>query len=110
MASKALVRLTSSIFWELRRAWASGRRVAITLTDRCDRERVEGHVVAVSATDAYVRVKTFKDRPREIPGEDILAVHNPSRLGDSTVAGTESWTGRPLRVEPQLEQIPGIAA
>lgn len=77
----ALVRPVSSIAWELRAAWATGRRVSLSL-ERADLERIEGHVSRVAATDALVTVAG-----RAVPLDRVLAVHLPSRLGDSTVRG-----------------------
>lgn len=86
----ALVRSIGSMAWELRAAWASGRRVALTIDGA---SRVEGHVQAVSATDATVKVAGVL-----IPLGLVLAVHVPSRLGDSTVRGGR-WAGDPRRVD-----------
>jgi hypothetical protein len=96
--SLALIRPVSSMAWELRAAWASGRRIALTL-DHCDRDRVEGHVQRVAATDAYVQVHGLR-----IPLDRVLAVHSPSRLGDSTVHG-KGWAGIVQWVEPQRERL-----
>jgi hypothetical protein len=85
--------------WELRGAWATGARVALSLDHRCRWRRVEGHVRAVSATGASVTVNGWR-----VPLEAVLAVHKPSRLGDST-ARAGGWFGR--RYEPpQAEELP----
>ncbi len=89
--STALVRLSHAIAYELRAAWASGRRVSVSL-ERADLARVEGHVFAVSATDATVTVAGLL-----IPLDRVLAVHLPSRLGDSTAGADERWRGRARR-------------
>jgi hypothetical protein len=96
--SFALVRPVSSMAWELRSAWASGRRVSLSL-ERCDMDRVEGHVQRVAASAAFVQVRGLR-----IPLERVLAIHSPSRLGDST-ARAGGWAGRARRVEPQSEQL-----
>jgi hypothetical protein len=98
MSSTTLIRPVSSIAWEMRSAWASGRRVVLTL-ECCDRTRLEGHVQRVAATDAYVQVRGLR-----VPLDRVLAVHLPSRLGDSTFRGG-AWSGRVRRVEPQSEQL-----
>src|SRR3954452_24896915 len=85
-----LVRPLSAIFWDLRGAWATGRRVALSLD--ADVSRAEGHVVRVSATDASVYIGDLL-----IPADRILAVHLPSRLGDSTVSPGEQWGGTARR-------------
>jgi hypothetical protein len=90
VTGRDLVRPVAAIFWDLRGAWASGRRVALSLD--ADVRRVEGHVTRVSATDAVVYVGDLL-----VPGDRILAVHSPSRLGDSTVRAGDSWSGRPRR-------------
>lgn len=89
--SLALVRPVSAIAWDLRAAWATGRRVSVSL-ERADMERVEGHVFAVSPTDATVTIAGWL-----VPLDRVLAVHRPSRLGDSTVAAGEPWRGRARR-------------
>lgn len=104
MSGVALIRPVRSVFWELRTAWACGRRVSLSLDPRCDRPRIEGHVKRVSATDAFVRVGGVM-----VPGDLILGVHNPSRLGDSTVEN-DDWHGPSLRWQPQVEELPGIEA
>jgi hypothetical protein len=80
VTSTDLVRPSSSMLWELRGCWATGRRVALSLD--ADVRRAEGHVTAVAATDAYVKVGDLM-----VPTDRILAVHLPSRLGDSTARG-----------------------
>lgn len=94
----ALVRPVSSVAWELRGAWASGRRVSVTL-ERADLERVEGVVHAVAATDAHATIAG-----RLVPLDRILAVHLPSRLGDSTVRGA-AFHGPARLVSPQSEML-----
>ncbi len=96
MTGTDLVRLASSVLWELRAAWASGRRVSVTL-ERADVARVEGHVGAVSATGASVCINGLM-----VPMDRVLAVHQPSRLGDSEGC-VFAWHGAGHRVE----QIPG---
>ena len=87
------------MMWELRGAWASGRRVALSLDDRCDRSRVEGHVRSVSPTDGWARIGGLT-----LPADAILAVHLPSRLGDSTARGG-AWLGPARRIVPQTEAL-----
>jgi hypothetical protein len=95
-----LVRPASSLLWELRAAWATGRRVSLSLDERCIVHRVEGWVEQVAATGAFVVVNGW-----HVPTDAILAVHNPSRVGDSTVGERERWHGRPRRVVPQDEEL-----
>lgn len=83
MTGTALARPVSSIAWELRTAWATGRRVSLSLSPACaPRTRVEGWVRHVAATSASVTVAGLS-----VPLDQVLAVHLPSRLGDSTVRG-----------------------
>jgi hypothetical protein len=65
------------LLWQLRSAWATGRRVALSL-ERADFERMEGIVTRVAASGAFARV-----RGRLVPLDRVLALHYPSRLGDS---------------------------
>jgi hypothetical protein len=95
-----LVRPIRSTFWELRGCWATGRRVALSID--ADLRRAEGFVTSVAATDAYVKIGDLL-----IPGDRILALHYPSRLGDSSFEdrpGT-SWDGRPRRRKPLEGEI-----
>lgn len=66
--------------------------MAVTI-ERADLGRVEGRVSAVSPTDASATIAGWL-----VPLDRILAVHAPSRLGDSTVGGGERWHGRARRV------------
>jgi hypothetical protein len=81
MSGMALVRPVRAVAWELRAAWATGRRVSMSL-ERADVSRVEGLVRSVSPTDATVTVGGLR-----VPLDRVLAVHLPSRLGDSRVKG-----------------------
>lgn len=93
------------MLWELRRAWATGRRVSLTLVDNAGR-RVEGHVRAVSATGASVNVNGIL-----VPVESILGVHMRSRWMDEDTTweeGGQPFHGRARRVLPQSEELPGI--
>jgi hypothetical protein len=74
--------------------------------ERCDMDRVEGHVFSVAATNATVTIAAVV-----IPLDRVLAVHRPSRLGDSTVGADERWRGRARRVlHPGQDELPGVAA
>jgi len=97
VSSTALTRPLSAVAWEPRTAWATGHRISVTL-ERADTDRVEGHVSRVAATDATVTIAGLM-----IPLDRVLAVHRPTRLGDSTVGVGERWRGRARRVE----QLPG---
>jgi len=90
--------LAAAVQWELREAWASGRRVALSL-ERCDLDRVEGVVACVAPTGAWVKVQG-----RLVPIERVLAVHRPSRLGDSKAGRAFDGAGRLKQPRPgQLE-------
>jgi hypothetical protein len=98
---KALVRPIDAMAWELRYAWAVGKRVSLSLASGL---RIEGHVTTVAATSAFVVVSGC-----HVPLAQVLAVHNPSRLGDSSV-GDEPWNGRARRPRPpQKEELPEFA-
>lgn len=98
MTGGELIRPTSAKAWDLRTAWATGARIALTL-EHCDFDRVEGIVSRVAATDATTRVGGLV-----IPLDRILAVHSPSRLGDSTAG--KAWAGAGRRKVPQVEELP----
>jgi hypothetical protein len=97
-----LIRPLNSIFWELRRFWASGKRVSLTLTEAAG-NRVEGQVQRVSATGAWVRVNGLLIR-----AEDILAVHSPLLMGEDSTWRGGAWHFESRRVIPQAEELPGI--
>lgn len=92
------MRLPSSFLFELRAAWARGRRVSLSLDARADDGRLEGHITSVSATGAYVKL-----HGRHVPTDLILAVHLPSRLGDSNAR--ETFHGPARRIVPQAEEL-----
>lgn len=75
-----LERPHSAIAFELRTAWALHRRVALRLDERCAFERLEGKIKRVSTTDAFIVCEGW-----HVPIEAILAISNPSRLGDSDI-------------------------
>ncbi len=103
MTGAALIRPLRAVAWDLRTAWASGRRVSVTL-ERADVDRVEGHVFTVSPTNASVTIAGLL-----IPLDRVLAVHSPSRLGDSTVGEDERWRGRARRIELRgQDELPGV--
>ena len=98
--SLALIRPISATAWELRAAWARGLRISVTLDGRCRMARLEGHVSAVAATDASDHIAGW-----HVPLDAILAVHRPSRLGDSTHHGAGHWHGHAYKA-PQREELP----
>jgi hypothetical protein len=100
MAGRALVRPIGAIAWELRAAWASGRRVALSLDERSSRRRVEGCVDRVAASGAFVVVARI-----HVPLPVILAVHLPSRLGDSTIVASEQWARSRRRLMAQPDAL-----
>jgi hypothetical protein len=79
VTGSALIRRVDALLDELRAAWASGRRVSVSVAGG---GRVEGEVVHVSTTGAFVDVADGR-----VLAGDLLAVHLPSRLGDSSVRG-----------------------
>jgi hypothetical protein len=86
--NSALIRPLSSIAWELRSAWALGRRISVTI-EAGDDGRLEGTVRAVAATGAFALIAG-----QHVPLERVLAVHRPSRLGDSTAPVAARFDGR----------------
>lgn len=97
----ALVRQVSSVAWELRVAWARGLRVSLTING--DVRRVEGFVESVSPTGAYALLSGL-----HVPLGAVLAVHRPSRLGDSTYreGGAVEWEGKiPLGSRRDPDQL-----
>ncbi len=93
MTGAALIRPAAAIAWEIRAAWATGRRVAVTL-ERADVDRIEGHVRSVFATGSAAMIAGWL-----VPLDRVLAVHLPSRLGDSEGC-VGAWHGPARRVEP----------
>jgi hypothetical protein len=80
--------------WQLRGAWATGRRVAVTI-DSPDLSRAEGFVTSVSATNAYLIIAGW-----HVPLDAVLAVHFPSLLGDSTWDPKEgAWRGKRRQID-----------
>lgn len=96
MPGVALVRRADAMLDELRAAWASGRRVALTVAGE---RRLEGHVRHVSSTGAFVDIGK-----RRVMAGDLLAVHRPSRLGDSTIR-TAAFDKRPRDLSPMVGQL-----
>jgi hypothetical protein len=99
----ALIRPVRAVAWELRTAWAKALRVSLSIN--ADVERAEGIVQHVSATDAYAVVSGL-----HVPLDRVLAVHRPSRLGDSDFddRGAERWRGRvpgAARRDPRQQEI-----
>lgn len=97
MTGLALERPVATIAWDLRTAWAAGWRIAVSL-ERSDRDRLEGCVSHVSATAAFVTVAGV-----HVPLDRVLAVHRPSRLGDSSWRSGR-WS-RERRVAPQPDSL-----
>lgn len=87
MTALVLHDAVATIVRELRAAWATGRRVALSLDGFGG--RIEGHVERVAASDASVVVAG-----ETLPLERVLALHRPSRLGDSTAAAGERFDAR----------------
>lgn len=100
----ALVRRTDSILWELRNFFATGKRVALSLTDEAGR-RAEGHVTSVSPTGGTVTISG-----QMIPAAAILAVHRPVIMGDDTswVAGRWHFEAHDDGAIAGQLRIPGI--
>jgi hypothetical protein len=67
-----VARPESAKAWELRTAWAKRREVVLSLSERCEPQRLQGKVDAVAATDVYVIVAGT-----HVPMIDVLAIHRP---------------------------------
>lgn len=91
--------LVARVVWELRAAWASGRRVALTL-ERCDIDRAEGVVSRVWATGAAAVVGGVL-----VPLDRALAIHWSTRLGDGSRSGRRG-AGLAPRVHPDQLDLP----
>jgi hypothetical protein len=96
-----LYRSADVLAWELRAAWASGKRVALSLERPDGVKRLEGHVRRVAPSGAFVVVGAT-----HVPMDVVLAVHNPSRLGDSTISARGQWWGAPHRITQREGQLP----
>lgn len=87
-----------AIAWELRGAWASGRPVRLTLSERCVLRTVIGRVERVAATGAFAVVDGW-----HVPLEDVMAVGKP------TVQDRDEYAaGAPARAELAREQEGGF--
>lgn len=102
MTNFVLYRAADAAAWELRSAWASGRRVAVSVEEGAGRiGRVEGHVGRVAPTGAFVVIAGS-----HVPLERVLAVHFPPAWGgDSTWSGRGSFRGEPRRVVAPVGQL-----
>lgn len=102
-----LVRSWVSILRELRDVRLSGRRTAVSLTTG---ERVEGWVVKVAATGAFVVISQPEDEEMHVPVQALLAVHHPA-IGHDSDYNVEAekeprWHGRAYAWEkPQEEAL-----
>lgn len=85
-SAPVLYNAASVVAENLRHAWALGHRVAVTL-EGCETRRLEGVVRTVAPTGITAQVAG-----QRFPIANVLAVHRPSRLGDSTVRGGR-WSG-----------------
>ena len=102
MSALPVLASPDGLLWEARGAWASGRRVAASLMLEGHVERLEGHVSRVAATGAFVVLAGT-----HVPTGVLLAVHHPSRLGDSTYREDPErpFLGRARRHVPQREEL-----
>lgn len=101
MTGMELIRLPDPLLRDLREAWATGKRVALVLTDAAGR-RIEGHVRSVSPSGVAANVGGVL-----VPLSEILSVHHPRQyMGDETTWKGGAFDGRPRRQEPQREQLP----
>jgi hypothetical protein len=70
-----------AVAWELRGAWASGKILVFSLSERCEPQRVEGRVRRVSPTGAFVvieeRTTAGFGRRWHVPTVDVLATLSP---------------------------------
>jgi len=98
MPGSALERRRAAVLWDLRTAWATNRWISVTLDlEHCP--RLEGTVGHVAASSTHATIAG-----RHVPIARILAVHWPTRLGDSTQGHRP---GHRRRRPAALEQIPG---
>lgn len=102
-----LVRSWVSMLRELRDVRLSGRRTSVSLTTG---ERVEGWVVRVAATGAFVVIRQPEDEEMHVPVQALAAIHHPAIGHDSAYdVGAEEpqrWHGRAYAWEkPQEEAL-----
>jgi hypothetical protein len=76
-----LQRSEHAMAWELRTAWALGRPVVLTLTERCIVRRIEGRVERVAVTGAFVVLEGW-----HVPLLDVLSVRSPHHAQRSEAA------------------------
>ncbi len=94
-----LVSDPDAIAWECRGAWATGRRVSLSLEGR---GQLVGLVRAVAATGAYVILATDEDPDGiHVPLYIVEAVHRPHFHSPAT------WRPRAYDGDPDQQVIPG---
>jgi hypothetical protein len=71
-AEGVLERPEQATAWELRTAWATRRRVVLTLSERCIVRRIEGTVERVAVTGAFVEINGW-----HVPTVEIFGVSSP---------------------------------
>lgn len=97
------MRPVRAVAWELRAAWATGRRVSVSVSAADGVGRLEGLVDSVAASGAFARIGSH-----HVPLEAVLAVHWPSRLGDARRWGSRPGRARkPVPPRGQLA-LPGL--
>jgi nucleoside 2-deoxyribosyltransferase len=76
-----LERPEQSTAWELCTAWAKGRPVVLTLSDRCMVQRIEGVVSRVAVTGAFVVIEGW-----HVPTVEILSIASPHYSQKNVIA------------------------
>lgn len=78
MSGSQLVADPGSLAWEARACWATGRLVALSLSDECVFPRVAGRITAVSPVDAFLRILPEGEMEDvHVPIRAVRAIHRP---------------------------------
>lgn len=80
--------------WELRGAWARGLEIVVTFETSTGPGRVQGEVVGVAVTNAFVLVAPAGAGALHVPCAAILAVRRPH-------------FSEPLDFQPELSPVEG---
>jgi hypothetical protein len=70
--ARTVERPEQAVAWQLCGHWITGKRVVLTLTERCMVRRLEGKVSYVAVTGAFAVIDGW-----HVPTQDVLGVATP---------------------------------